>query len=815
MPDGNDTNRRLQGEIRMLREKVASLEALIAQSHTSGDEGSMGEVARERERLIDIIESTTDFVSTSTPDGRILFLNRAGRRLVGLPDDTDVGSMHIHDFHPPRATKFILEVGIPKCVADGSFSHETYLLHRNGTEIPVSQVILLHKLPTGDVDYLSTIIRDISEELRIAGALVESERKFGNVIQASPMGVHMYELESDGRLVFVGANPAADALLGVDNAQFIGKTVEEAFPPMADTEIPERYRRAASEGTPWRTSQVNYEDEQITGAFEVQAFQTSPNRMAAMFLDITNRLRAEEALRESEQRYRELFESMAQGVVYQDAGGHVVMANPAAERILGLSEDEMTGRTSLDPRWRTIREDRSEFPGHDHPAMVSLRTGQPADAVMGVFNVAEDAYRWIDVYATPQFRAGESSPYQVFTTFTDITERRLARRRRDELELQLRQSQKMEAIGQLAGGIAHDFNNLLTTISGYSELIWEEAGLDEKLRSDLEEIRKAADRASALTEQLLAFSRKQIISPRILNLNTRIREAHNLISRLIGETIDLNLELSDDPCTVEADPSQIDQILINLAVNARDAMPEGGRLTISTGHVLLDEKFCRTALDVEPGEFITVTVADTGNGMSQETLGRIFEPFFTTKEHGKGTGLGLSTVYGIVKQNRGAIKVSSQPNEGTTAEVFLPCAGQEIEDEVRGTPPTDLTGSETILLVEDEDAVRSLTEKLLHRRGYKVLLAGAPEKAIQTCHEYDGVIDLLLTDVVMPQMNGRTLYHRLKEIRPGLKALYISGYAADVIARHGVLEEDTNFVAKPFTTLTLATKLREALEKEA
>ena len=394
MPDGNDTNRRLQGEIRMLREKVASLEALIAQSHTSGDEGSMGEVARERERLIDIIESTTDFVSTSTPDGRILFLNRAGRRLVGLPDDTDVGGMHIHDFHPPRATKFILEVGIPKCIADGSFSHETYLLHRNGTEIPVSQVILSHKLSTGDVGYLSTIIRDISEELRIAGALVESERKFGTVIQASPMGVHMYELESDGRLVFVGANPAADALLGVDNAQFIGKTVEEAFPPMADTEIPERYRRAASEGTPWRTSQVNYEDEQITGAFEVQAFQTSPNRMAAMFLDITNRLRAEEALRESEQRYRELFESMAQGVVYQDAGGRIVMVNPAAERILGLSEDEMTGRTSLDPRWKTIREDRSEFPGHDHPAMVSLRTGRPANTVMAVFNVAEETPRF-------------------------------------------------------------------------------------------------------------------------------------------------------------------------------------------------------------------------------------------------------------------------------------------------------------------------------------------------------------------------------------------------------------------------------------
>jgi len=815
MPDGNDTDRHLQEEIRELREKVAKLEALLAKSHTSSDEVSMGDFAREHERLIDIIESTTDFVATSTPDGRLQFLNRAGKRLVGLPDDAEISRMHVNDFHPPSAAEFVMKVGIPTCVAEGSFSHETHLVHRDGTEVPVSQVILSHKLPTGDVQYLSTIIRDMTEQNRFAEALAESEKKFRTIIQASPMGVHMYELESDGRLVFIGANPAADALLGVDNTQFIGKTVEEAFPPMAETEIPERYRKAASDGTPWQTSQVNYEDAQITGAFEVQAFQTSPNRMAAMFLEITNRLRAEEALRESEQRYRELFESMAQGVVYQDVEGRILMVNPAAEHILGLSEGELTGRTSMDPRWRAIREDRSEFPGQEHPAMVSLRTGQPANAIMAIFNVADGGYRWIDMYATPQFRPGESSAYRVFTTFTDITERRLAHRRREELENQLRQAQKMEAVGQLAGGIAHDFNNLLTTIAGYSELIWEDTGLDGRLRSDLDEIRKAADRAAALTEQLLAFSRKQIISPRMLELNTRISEAHNLISRMIGETIDLNLELSDNPCTVEADPSQIDQILINLAVNARDAMPEGGRVTISTAHVFLDEKFCRTAMDVDPGEFITVTVADTGNGMSQETLGRIFEPFFTTKDHGKGTGLGLATVYGIVKQNRGAIKISSQPNEGTTAEVFLPYAGQEMRDAEPATPPTDLKGNETILLVEDEDAVRSLTEKLLRSRGYNVLLAGTPERAIQKCREHDGTIDLLLTDVVMPQMNGRALYHLLEKIRPGLRALYMSGYADDVIARHGVLEQDTNFVAKPFTTLTLAAKVREALDKEA
>ncbi|MGD8415007.1 MAG: PAS domain S-box protein, partial [Candidatus Latescibacterota bacterium] len=299
MPDGGDNKRQLQDEILALREKVSELEALLNQRPASDERRSLSEVARERERLIDIIESTTDLVGTSTPDGRITFLNRAGKRLVGLAEDADVSRLTVRDLHPSHAAKTVMETGVPNAMEKGSFYHDTLVIDSNGKEIPVSQVILSHKRPNGEVEYLSTIIRDISEELQIAEALVESERKFRTIIQSSPMGVHMYELMPDGRLVFIGANPAADAMLGVDNTQFIGKTIEEAFPPMADTEIPERYRLAASEGTPWRTSQVNYEDEQIAGAYEVQAFQTSPNRMAAMFLDITNRLRAEEALRES------------------------------------------------------------------------------------------------------------------------------------------------------------------------------------------------------------------------------------------------------------------------------------------------------------------------------------------------------------------------------------------------------------------------------------------------------------------------------------------------------------------------------------
>jgi PAS domain S-box-containing protein len=688
------------------------------------------------------------------------------------------------------------------------------VLHRDGTELRVSQVILSHKLPGGKVEYLSTIIRDISDKKRVDEALRESEEKFRSVIQASPMGVFMYSLAPDGRLVFIGANPAADRILGVDNSQFVGKTIEEAFPPLAETEIPDRYREAASQGTPWHTSRVNYEDDQIAGAYEVDAFQTSPGRMAVMFLDITNRLRAEEALRESEQRHRELFESMAQGVVYQDRDGRIIAANPAAEHILGITLEQMKGRTSKDPRWKTIREDGSSLPGDEHPAMVSLRTGEVSNRIMGVFNAELESHRWLDVYAIPQFKEGETEPHQVFTTFTDITERRSVAQQRVELEQQLRHAQKMEAVGQLAGGIAHDFNNLLTTIAGYSELIAEDAGSNKQLSADVEEIRKASERASALTQQLLAFSRKQIISPRILDANVSLEESLKMLSRLIGENIDLRLELIDDPCFVEADPNQLDQILINLAVNARDAMPDGGKILISTDRVELDDEFCRRVPDVEPGEFVTINVSDSGHGMNEETLGRIFEPFFTTKAYGKGTGLGLATVYGIVKQNRGAIKVSSQPDAGTNVVIFLPRVSKEAKAAAGQRPAVDITGTESILLVEDEDAVRALTEKLLASRGYKVLLAETPPHALEICRQQEGRIDLLLTDVVMPHMNGRELYHRMKEIQDDIKVLFMSGYAADVIAKHGVLEGDATFVAKPFTVDGLAAKVREALEKE-
>jgi len=767
----------------------------------------------EKARLIAILESTPDMVATATPEGRILFMNRAGKQLIGLDPEADTSQMYSPELHPPLIGEEVQNTAIPITIRDGIFTHETWLQHRDGREIPVSQVIMAHFSPEGELEYFSTIIRDISGLIHVEGALEESEKKFRNIIQSSPMGIHMYELDDRDNLLFVGSNPAADKILGVDHLQFIGKTVEQAFPPLADTEIPDRYRQAAAAGIPWQTAQVDYESDQITGAYQVYAFQTSQNRMAVMFLNITNRLRAERALRESETRHRSLFENMALGVVYQNAAGAITAANPAAERILGMSFNQMNGCTSSDPRWHAIREDGSEYPGEEHPAMIALRTGQPASSIIGIYNPALEEHRWLDINGMPQFRDGETTPYQVFTTFTDITDRRHAESKRQELEDQLRQAQKMEAIGRLAGGLAHDFNNLLTAISGYSDLMAYDLPHQHPLQENVEEIRKASKRAASLTQQLLAFSRKQLISPRLVDLNSLVVDAQKMLVRLIGEDIEFRFTPSDTPGYVTADPNQIDQILINLAVNARDAMPDGGLLLIATESFQFDDESCHSYPDIKPGEYVLLQVSDTGCGMDEATQERVFEPFFTTKEPGQGTGLGLATVYGVVRQNHGAISIHSEPDSGTTINIFLP-RGEDLDWlEAEEAAPPVLVGTETILLAEDEIMVRSLAQKMLEGQGYRVLASESVEDALDICRRHNSQIDILLTDVIMPGMNGKELYHQLQFMRPDLKVLFMSGYSQDIIAHRGILENDSNFLTKPFSAEALGSKIRQVLDR--
>jgi nitrogen-specific signal transduction histidine kinase/ActR/RegA family two-component response regulator len=390
----------------------------------------------------------------------------------------------------------------------------------------------------------------------------------------------------------------------------------------------------------------------------------------------------------------------------------------------------------------------------------------------------------------------------------DVTERRV-------LEEQLRQSQKLEAIGQLAGGIAHDFNNLLTVVTGYSDLTVRQLQAADPVRRNVEEIKKAGERAASLTRQLLAFSRKQVLQPKVLNINAVISDIEKMLRRLIGEDVGLKTIIASELGSIKADPGQIEQVLMNLAINARDAMPQGGKLTIEAENVYLNDEYARQHIAVKPGPYVMLAVSDTGTGMDEKTQAHIFEPFFTTKEAGKGTGLGLSTVYGIVKQSGGNIWVYSEVGRGTTFKIYLPRVDEGAQEYKRSAEVEEIfQGTETILLAEDEEMVRKLAREVLETYGYQVLEAANGREALLICERYKEPIHLLITDVVMPEMSGRELSDRLAQLRPEIKVLYMSGYTDNAIVHQGVLDEGANFIQKPFSPHTLAQKVRTVLSGE-
>ena len=440
--------------------------------------------------------------------------------------------------------------------------------------------------------------------------------------------------------------------------------------------------------------------------------------------------------------------------------------------------------------------------GHDVPVIVL--TGQ------GNHDVDVEAAR---AGAADYLIKGEVSPVLLERTIRYAIRGRADLRALRESEEELRQAQKMEAVGRLAGGVAHDFNNMMSAVIGFSELVLARLEGAHPLRHYVEEIMRAGERASALTNQLLVFSRKQVLEPRVLDLNRIVADVERLLQRLIGEDVELVSVLDPALEPVVADPGQVEQVIVNLAVNARDAMPTGGKLTIETANVELDEDYASRHLDVEPGSYVLLAVTDTGVGMEADTAERIFEPFFTTKEEGRGTGLGLATVFGVVKQSGGAICVDSEPGRGTSFKIYLPRTRATVETlDVHAVPPEGPRGSETILLVEDEQIVRDLEREALEESGYTVLEARSASHALELAQEYRGTIDLLLTDVVMPELSGHEVAERLTARRPEMKVLYASGYTDGAIVRHGVLEPGIAFLPKPLTPASLARKVREVLD---
>lgn len=532
---------------------------------------------------------------------------------------------------------------------------------------------------------------------------------------------------------------------------------------------------------------------------EEQSFAGSLATKVTLAMEVHERRKADEALRLAEEKYRSIFENAVEGIFQTTPDGRYLSINPALARLYGYeSPEEMIGAVTDIRRQVYVDPDRrNEF----------TRMLEAHDAVTGF---EAQVYRkggsviWVSESARAvRDRQGALLCYE--GTVEDITERK-------RLEQQLLQSQKMEAIGRLAGGVAHDFNNVLTAIMGYSELLLRGTGSEESRRRNTEQIKKAAERAASLTSQLLAFSRRQVLTMRVLDLNDVVAVLEPMLRRLIGEDITLVTVPGLALERTKADVGQIEQVIMNLVVNARDAMPRGGTLTIETTNVELDQAYMDRHGLVPPGAYVKLAVSDTGCGMDAETQSHIFEPFFTTKEPGKGTGLGLSTVYGVIKQSGGYIWVYSEPGQGTTFKMYLP----RVDEAVTATEPHAISaesprGTETVLLVEDDEGVRELVCGALERSGYSVLMACGGEEALLLSGRHAGPIHLLVTDVVMPGISGRELAERLVPLRPDMKVLYMSGYTDDAVVRYGVLVEEAAYLQKPFTPDALLQRVRQML----
>jgi len=620
--------------------------------------------------------------------------------------------------------------------------------------------------------------------------LSASERRFRAIFQEAKDAI----LLSDNDLNIVDANRATEDMLGYTRDELLAMNVKDLVASTNREKLDSSLLRANNrEHVELEIDMLNKEGGTVDALATIGPIEADPS-LSLLFVvhDITERKRAQEAIDTERKQLLSIFDSIDEAIYVTDPNTHEILY---VNRTLRNQLGDVTGQKCY-----------KTFQGLDGPCEFCTNDRIFGENIGKTYiwefqnKLNERWYRCID--KALRWPDGRMVRCEVAI---DITERK-------RLEEQLIQSQKMEAVGRLAGGVAHDFNNLLTAIGGYSQLLMQSAK-DDKVRGDAEQIKKAADRAAELTQQLLAFSRRQMLRPEILDLNALVAEMAKLLPRILGEDVRLAVDLAPDLNRVKVDPAQIHQVIVNLAVNARDAMPRGGCLTIQTKNIELDEKSTTAHLHVAPGSYVMLIMTDTGCGMDAQTLSQAFDPFFTTKPKGQGTGLGLSTAYGIIKQSGGYIWATSTPGEGTTFEILLPATAEAAKAPTSPARPAKTApGAETILLVEDEDSVLKLAQRILRQNGYAVLAAATGEEALRKYARYEGNIDLLLTDVVLPGMDGHEMAKHLTFHHPRMRVLYMSGYTRNAVANHGVLEEDISFIHKPFSPSELLGKVREVLD---
>ena len=656
----------------------------------------------------------------------------------------------------------------------------------------------------------------------ILKALTESEQRYRMIVE----NVHdvvitidfnfQFTFISTYRSLLTGYTPEeirkipVDKLVTAQSLEFLSNVLAEVMELQKNRPPTQEYGSRTLEveayhkngGTVWL---------EITATFGSDA-HGKPQEIIAVARNITARKKIELALEESEKRYRMIVENIREVVLTTDLNLHQIYVSPSCQWLIGYNQEEFM---SL-PIDRLLTPDSFTLAQNTlAEELTSEFSGEPIDPYRSRTLEVEVYHKnggtvWLEMTAT-FVRDENGKPIGLLMAGRDINARKKAEEEKAKLEEQLLQAQKMESVGRLAGGVAHDFNNMLNVILGYAELAKLKLTSDDPVSKDIEEIEKAAIRSRDVTSQLLAFSRKQIISPKIINLNELILSIQKTLARVIGEDVHLSFYPEENLWQIKFDPTHIEQILFNLAANARDAMPGGGKLTMETNNVHLDEAFCRDHLGFMPGDYVVLAVSDSGSGIDKENLHYVFEPFFTTKDVGKGTGLGLAMVYGIVKQNGGFINVYSEPGQGTTFKIYM-TRNLEMDATVEETKEESAVFSPAmILLVEDDDMVRGMITQMLKAIGYSVIAAATPGEALSLCEKGDTTVDLVITDVVMPVMNGRELRDKLRVVRPEIKVLFVSGYTSNVVVHHGILEEGVHFLQKPFSMNDLSRKISEAL----
>lgn len=731
-------------------------------------------------------------------DGRVSLINKKGCEILGYSEEEIIGKNWFDTFLPvdirsqlQEKFKKILQGEDPS-----SQSYENAVITRDGTQRFIQWNNTLLKDENGSVMGTLSSGQDITTRLHIEKELRESEKRYRQLYQNNPHPIWIYDPET---FCFLDVNQAAVNCYGYSYDEFLQMKVTDLQPVDANNFSLEHQlvenKGVLSSGI-WRHKKKNGEWIDV----EIRTNQLNFNEKPAVVVlafDVTQRIQAEIELRRSEEKYRSFVEDDLTGDYISSADGRILFCNPAFLQIFGFESLEQAQNFSVlslypraEDREKLLTELKTRKKLEKYEMELRRMDGKPIYVIaniIGKFNEQGDLL--------------EMKGY-----LYDITQHK-------RLEEQFWQAQKMEAVGRLAGGVAHDFNNLLSVINGYSDLALQRLPENDPLRKDISLILHAGKKAEALTRQLLAFSRRQMMQPRIINLNNLVDDLQKILRRLIGEDIKLVIKKTPRLGLVKADPAQIEQVIMNLVVNSRDAMPRGGVLMIETRNVNFPDGMIHERVTMSPGAYIMLAVSDTGMGIEDTHRDKIFEPFFTTKEKGKGTGLGLSTVYGIVKQSGGYIWVYSEPGKGTTFKIYLPRVHVKQEEvSIDQMVPANLKGSETILLVEDDPDVREVAAVILSQNGYRVIQVENGEEALQLIKKNNCDIRLMITDVVMPGINGPELAHKMKALREDVKVLYISGYTDEAIVQNGMLESRLVYLPKPFNIEELLIKVRQVLD---